>query len=295
MMTMTDNAHKLFVAGLPESVSEEVLRSLFTEAGVRVTELALPRDRATGRPRGFAFVRLASQEEADQARQLLDGRLLNGTSISVRPFQENPPARGERPERGGDRPGGDRPGGGYDRGPRGPGGGGGGGGYNTADRTLYVGNLPYDASQEDIETLFRNVGAEAPVKVHLPLDQDGRKRGFGFVSLGSADAAKDALEKLRGGSLKGRTLTINIALPKGTARPDGGPSDRGPGPAEGGGFRTAPTGSVDPSARFGPPSPPGGRRADPSKKRRDGEGEGPKGSRNRRENEDRWRDNDDDE
>ena len=48
------------VAGLPDSVTEEVLRDLFAEAGTQVAELTLPRDRMSGRPRGFAFVKLGS-------------------------------------------------------------------------------------------------------------------------------------------------------------------------------------------------------------------------------------------
>lgn len=92
----TDNAQKLFVAGLPDSVNEEDLRGLFSESGAQVLELTVPRDRMTGRARGFAFVRLGSQEDADRARQVLDGRIVDGRSISVRPFQAEPPARGER-------------------------------------------------------------------------------------------------------------------------------------------------------------------------------------------------------
>jgi RNA recognition motif-containing protein len=148
----TEDARKLFVAGLPDSVTEEVLRGLFIESGAQVIELTVPRDRMSGRPRGFAFVRLGSEEDADRARQVLDGRIVDGRSISVRPFQAEPPVgRAERPERGGfGGPGG--PGGGVG----GVGGGGpmGGGGFGdrpprrdgpggpAPDRTLYVGNLP---------------------------------------------------------------------------------------------------------------------------------------------------------
>src|SRR5262245_61426783 len=132
----TEDARKLFVAGLPESITEDVLRELFSATGVTVMNVSLPKDRMTGRPRGFGFVTLSTPEEAENARQQLDGSLQAGRSISVRPFQSEPPRRGE-------------------------GGGGGGPGSggrpepapSSEDRTLYVGNLPYDTTQAEVERL----------------------------------------------------------------------------------------------------------------------------------------------
>src|SRR3954470_18472716 len=139
---MAEDSRKLFVAGLPDSITEDVLRQLFEATGGNVVEVSLPKDRATGRPRGFGFVTLATVEEATSARESLDGSFQGGKSISVRPFQAEPPRRegGVRPGGG---PGGPRPGG--------PMGGGMGGGLAAApDRTLYVGNLPYDATVEEV-------------------------------------------------------------------------------------------------------------------------------------------------
>ena len=208
-----EDARKLFVAGLPDSVTEEDLRGLFLESGAQSAELTLPRDRMSGRPRGFAFVRLGSEEEADRARSVLDGRIVDGRTISVRPFQAEPPARGERPM-GGTGMGGSM-GGGYgapreDRPRREMSGG------PAPDRTLYVGNLPYDATQEEIEVLLNELGAGPVARVHLPLDQDGRKRGFGFVTLATAEAANAAIDQLRNAELRSRRLIINLAHPKGS-------------------------------------------------------------------------------
>src|SRR5215475_2581680 len=124
-----EDARKLFVAGLPDSITEDVLRQLFEATGGSVVEVSLPKDRATGRPRGFGFVTLATMEEASAARESLDGSFQGGKSISVRPFQAEPPRREGRV--------------GGERGPGGPPSGGGGGGFGAAaapDRTLYVGN-----------------------------------------------------------------------------------------------------------------------------------------------------------
>jgi RNA recognition motif-containing protein len=209
---MANEEAKLFVAGLPDSISEDVLKQLFEATGGSVVSVSLPKDRTTGRPRGFGFVTLSTPAEAQAARDALDGSMQAGKSISVRPFQPDPPRR--------DGPGGG-PGGG---GPR-PGGGGGPRGQQSApDRTLYVGNLPYDCTVEEVEGLVNGVAAGSVVRVHLPMDADGRKRGFGFVTMNSAESAKTAMDSLRSADLRGRRLVVNLAQPKGERppRPEGG-------------------------------------------------------------------------
>jgi RNA recognition motif-containing protein len=95
-------------------MGENELHDLFASAG-SVESVTVMRDQATGRPRGFAFVEMSSDQEAQDAIQQLNGRELDGRAIAVNEAQE----------RGGG--GGGRGGGGGGRG-RG-GGGGGGGGY----------------------------------------------------------------------------------------------------------------------------------------------------------------------
>ncbi|MET0794661.1 MAG: RNA-binding protein, partial [Polyangiaceae bacterium] len=170
----TEDARKLFVAGLPESISEDVLRQLFEATGGKVVDVSLPRDRATGRPRGFGFVTFATSDEAIAARDKLDGSLQAGRAISVRPFSSEPPRRGDAPT-GGGAPGGYAGGGGGGS----PGGGGGGGPQMTEDRTLYVGNLPYDTSQQEITQIFTDNSIGPVARIHLPIGPDGRLRGFG--------------------------------------------------------------------------------------------------------------------
>jgi nucleolin len=209
---MANEDAKLFVAGLPDSVSEDVLKQLFEATGGKVVSVSLPKDRTTGRPRGFGFVTLATPQEAQAARDALDGSMQAGKSISVRPFQAEPPKRGDGP------PGPRIPG--APPGPRGPG----GPPQQAPDRTLYVGNLPYDATQEEVQTLVNGAVADSVVRVHLPMDADGRKRGFGFVTMASAEAAKSAADALRNADLRNRRLVVNLAHPKGDrpARPEGG-------------------------------------------------------------------------
>jgi RNA recognition motif-containing protein len=230
---MANEEAKLFVAGLPDSVSEEVLKQLFEATGGKVVNVSLPKDRATGRPRGFGFVTLSTPAEAQAARDALDGSMQAGKSISVRPFQAEPP-RGGMGAGGG--PGGPRV---YGAGAGGGGGGGrpmgGGGGPGAPDRTLYVGNLPYDCTQQEVEALINGVAAGQVVRVNLPMDPDGRKRGFGFVTMASSEGAKAASEALKQADMRGRRLIINLAHPKGErpARSDGGGYSGGGG---GGGY-----------------------------------------------------------
>src|SRR5882724_3547557 len=213
----TEDARKLFVAGLPESISEDVLRQLFEATGGKVVDVSLPRDRATGRPRGFGFVTFASSDEAIAARDKLDGSLQAGRAISVRPFSSEPPRRGE----GAPSPGG----------PSGPSG---SGPQMTEDRTLYVGNLPYDTSQQEMTQIFTDNNVGPVARIHLPVGPDGRLRGFGFITMGTAEAANEAITALRNFDLRGRRLMVNIAHPRGAPGGPGGPSDR-PRPTAGSG------------------------------------------------------------
>jgi nucleolin len=217
---MANEEAKLFVAGLPDSISEEVLKQLFEATGGKVVGVSLPKDRLTGRPRGFGFVTLATPQEAQAARDALDGSMQAGKSISVRPFQAEPP---KRDAAAGPRVIGGPPG------PRGP-----GGPQQAPDRTLYVGNLPYDTTTEEVQVLVNTAAPEGVVRVHLPMDADGRKRGFGFVTMSSPETAKAAADALRQADLRGRRLVVNLAHPKGE-RPE-----RPPGAAGGGGGFSAP-------------------------------------------------------
>jgi RNA recognition motif-containing protein len=212
----TEDARKLFVAGLPDSMSEDVLRQLFEATGGKVVDVSLPRDRATGRVRGFGFVTFSTADEANRGREQLDGSLQAGRSISVRPFSSEPPRRGEgRPEpRGAGPESHASPGGGAA-----PGGG--------EDRTLYVGNLPYDTTVPELTQVFTDLGVGPVARIHLPSGPDGRLRGFGFVTLGTAEAANSAIVSLRNADVRGRRLMVNIAHPRGD-RPPGGPYSERP-------------------------------------------------------------------
>jgi len=118
---------KLYVGNLNFTTTEEGLRSAFEAHGLTVKEVAIPSDRETGRPRGFAFVTLASDAEAKTAIEAMDGRDLDGRNLKVNEAQERPPRSGGGGG-GGGRGGYGGGGGGRGGGGGGYGGGGGGGG-----------------------------------------------------------------------------------------------------------------------------------------------------------------------
>ena len=76
--------------------------------------------------------------------------------------------------------------------------------------SIYVGNLSYDATQEDINAVFAEYGSVA--RVHLPTDREtGRPRGFAFVEMSSEDEETAAIEALDGAEWMGRDLRVNKA------------------------------------------------------------------------------------
>jgi RNA recognition motif-containing protein len=89
---------------------------------------------------------------------------------------------------------------------------------------LYVGNLPFTATEESVRALFAPHGTVE--KLSLISDRDtGRPRGFGFVEMSNADAAR-AMQALNGQDFEGRTLRINEAQSRDGAAGRGGGGPR---------------------------------------------------------------------
>ena len=94
---------------------------------------------------------------------------------------------------------------------------------------LYVGNLPYNTVDADLQTLFSQAGTVKSAQV-IKDRQSGRSKGFGFVEMSSAEEAQSAITMFHGKDYSGRPLTVNIARPR-EDRPGGGNS--------GGGYRSS--------------------------------------------------------
>lgn len=129
---------KLYVGNLPYTTTEDELFNIFGQDGRKVAEVAIINDRETGRPRGFGFVTMASDEDAQAAIQALDGYSMGGRTLRVNESQDRRRGGGGGGGGGGRSFGGDRGGGGGFGGDRGGFGdrdrGGGGGGYGDRDR-----------------------------------------------------------------------------------------------------------------------------------------------------------------
>jgi cold-inducible RNA-binding protein len=99
---------------------------------------------------------------------------------------------------------------------------------------LYVGNLSYDTTEEDIRTLFAQAGTVS--EVALIKDRDtGTSKGFAFVTMSTQDEAKKAIEQFNGKSVGNRELTVNVARPREERSGGGYDGNRGGG---GGGYRS---------------------------------------------------------
>ena len=91
---------------------------------------------------------------------------------------------------------------------------------------LYVGNLPFSATDQSISDLFSTAGTVTSAKIITDLDS-GRIKGFGFVEMSTSEEAQTAISKFNGVDNGGRPMTVSEAKPQ-------EPRDRG---SRGGGFR----------------------------------------------------------
>jgi len=78
---------------------------------------------------------------------------------------------------------------------------------------LYVGNLPYTAAEEDLQSYFAQAGTVTSVAV-VKDRQSGRSKGFGFVEMSTDAEAQQAISLLDGKEYQGRTLKISLARPR---------------------------------------------------------------------------------
>lgn len=101
-------------------------------------------------------------------------------------------------------------------------------------KRIYVGGLPYSATEEDLENLFSAIGAVKEVSV-ITDRYTGQAKGFGFVEMDNDQEALNAINQLNGTQMGGRTLTVNEAKPR-EERPRGGGSGYGGGGGYGGGY-----------------------------------------------------------
>ena len=171
---------RLFVGGLPREIGTDELRDLFKAHGDMTDCVVLTDD--AGVNRGFGFVTYAEKSMADAAIKALDGHRINGRRIGVRDADDdNKKGRKERKE------------------PEG--------------LKLYIGNLPFSATQDHLRTL---VAAHATVnEVILATGPGGKAKGFGFVFIAEKDKGEAVVAAINNTELEGRKIKVDIAKAKG--------------------------------------------------------------------------------
>jgi len=107
-------------------------------------------------------------------------------------------------------------------------------GQRFMGKNIYVGNLPYDTTGDDLVELFQPFGAVSSGQVIID-KFSGRSRGFGFVEMGQDDEALAAIEALNGTPHGGRPLTVNEARPREERSGGGGRGGYGGGGGNSGG------------------------------------------------------------
>ncbi|XP_072952143.1 33 kDa ribonucleoprotein, chloroplastic [Typha angustifolia] len=179
---------RLYVGNLPFSMTPAQLAEIFGEAGT-VDTVEVIYDRVTDRSRGFAFVTMATVEEASEAIRMLDGSQLGGRAVKVN-FPEVPRG-GEREVMSPKARGGTR-------------------GFIDSPYKVYAGNLGWSLTSQALKDAFAAQPGLLGAKIIFDRDT-GRSRGFGFISFASAEEAQAAIEAMNGVEVEGRPLRLSPA------------------------------------------------------------------------------------
>ncbi|KIW20857.1 hypothetical protein PV08_01435 [Exophiala spinifera] len=186
----TSKGSNLFVGNLSWNVDEEWLRSEFESFG-ELSGVRIMTDRQTGRSKGFGYVEFVNAADAAKAQGEkhgadLDGRALNVDFANARP--DNGQKQDNRRKSYGDQ-------------------------VSEPSDTLFLGNLSFDCTQEDVTDAFAPHGTVLGIR--LPTDREtGAPKGFGYVTFASVEEAQAALEAMQGGYIKSRPVRLDYSQPR---------------------------------------------------------------------------------
>ena len=169
---------RLFVGGLSHDVDDDELRAKFDDHG-KITDFALMRD-DTGKSRGFGFITFEKKSMADAAVAALDGLRIKGRKIGVRDADS---PKEDKPRR-----------------------------KDPEGAKLYVGNLPFKASEDDLRALFNDLCDS--VHIHWTSDNAGRKKAFAFVTIMPVSKGEEVVKKLNGHEIMGRRIKVDLSKPR---------------------------------------------------------------------------------
>lgn len=176
--------NKIYIGNLSYEIDEQSLREICEEYGT-IQDISLPINRETGTIRGFGFVTYDDKETAQAAIDALQGREILGRPAYVNTAGKSSPQR--------------KP------------------GAKVEGTKLYVGNLSFDTSLDEVSEYFSNYGTV--LDAYLPVDRETRNsRGFAFVTMSEAEAL-EAIDQTDGYEFNGRTLKVNKSLARGEKAP----------------------------------------------------------------------------
>ncbi|KAJ0231523.1 RNA-binding protein 1 [Hirschfeldia incana] len=187
---------KLFVGGIPRETSEESLKQHFSKYGAVLGAL-VAKERATGQPRGFGFVRFANASDVDKA--LADSHFILGRAVDVKKAipkhehvrlqqQNMQPYVKEVQQNNG------------------------GGGVHDRTKKLFVGGLSSETTEEEFKTYFEKFGKTTDVVV-MHDSATNRPRGFGFVTYDSENSVEIVMQS-HFHELSNKRVEVKRAIPK---------------------------------------------------------------------------------
>ena len=178
----------VFVGNLSWDTTEETLSNEFSNAG-KISNVEV-KCRADRRSKGWAVVTFASLDAAQEAVDSLDGKDVDGRAIRVE-FQRGP---SKKTNKGGRR---------HKKTTKKPS----KGGDSKPNKNIFVGNLPWDVSSEDLKDMFEGL---SPISAEIKQGFDGRSRGYGIVSFGSIEQATKAITAVNGTDVDGRAVVARF-------------------------------------------------------------------------------------
>ena len=171
---------KLFIRNLSWSVTEKSLYDLFNEIG-EVVSVKIPLRPEDGKPRGFAFIEMQSNDSAQKAVHQLNGLIFQNRDLVVDFQDENRSSRS-------------------------------GSGPAVKNSKLFVRNISDSVTEQMLQALFERIGSVYSAKIAIDRET-GHSRGFGFIEMASADEAQQAIDKLNNSFLEGQEIRVDFQDP----------------------------------------------------------------------------------
>lgn len=181
---------RLFIGGIPRDVTTEQIRELFEKHGV-VKDCFLPAGDGTAN-KGFGFITFSGKNEATAATEALNGHKLAGRRIAVKDADDDS-KKGNNKRK------------------------------DPEGTKVYVGNLPFKATEESIKKHF--AGTATINDMALATDKNtGKPKGFAFIWIAEGDKGQEIVAKMNGSELMGRKIKVDIAQ----GGKKGGAGNKGP-------------------------------------------------------------------